>query len=131
MAIEIRKASRKRAKMRLGLCAPAGSGKTMGALLVAYGLTGDWSKIGLADTENGSGELYVGHTVPGTNFVIGEFLYAAIKAPFSVSKYMEAHAGLVDAGCEVIILDSISHAWAGSGGLLDKQGHIAAKSGNS
>jgi predicted nucleotidyltransferase len=117
--------------MRLGLAATAGAGKTMGALLVAYGLTGDWGKVGLADTENGSGELYVGHTVPGTNIVIGEYMYARIDAPFTVQKYMQAQAALEDAECAAIIIDSTSHAWAGAGGLLDKQGKIAAKSGNS
>lgn len=102
----------------------------MGALVVAYGLTGDWEKIGLVDTENGSGELYEGHQVPGTTLVIGEYLYARIEPPFTIPKYMEAHAALIEAGCDVVILDSISHAWAGAGGLLDKQ-HNLAKGQNS
>ena len=85
--------------MRLGIAAPAGAGKTMGALLVAYGLVGDWSKIGLADTEMGSGELYVDHKVPGTSFVIGEFNYVGIDAPYTVAKYVEAQRALEEAGC--------------------------------
>ena len=131
MAIEVRKATRRKVKMRLGIAATAGSGKTMGALLVAYGLTSNWDAIGLIDTEAGSGELYVGHHVPGTTFVIGEYMYCRLSPPFSVAKYMEAQKALEEAGCEVIIHDSISHAWAGTGGLLDKQGKIAAKGGNS
>jgi len=35
-------AQRQRAKLRLGISGVAGSGKTMGALLLAYGITGDW-----------------------------------------------------------------------------------------
>lgn len=131
MAMEVRKASRKKAKMRLGISAPAGAGKTMGSLIVAHGLCGDWGKIGLIDTENGSGELYEGQTVPGTTMVIGEYMYVRLAPPFTVISYMEAQKALEDFGCEVIILDSISHAWAGSGGLLDQQGHAAKKSGNS
>lgn len=127
----VRKASRKKAKLRLGIAATAGAGKTMGALLVAYGLTGDWGKVGIVDTEAGSGELYVGHKVPGTTIVIGEYLYWRIDPPFTIAKYLEGQKALEEAGCEAIILDSTTHAWAGAGGLLDKQGKIAAKSGNS
>jgi hypothetical protein len=131
MVQTVRKATRKKAKMRLGIAATAGAGKTMGALLVAYGLTGDWGKVGLIDTESGSGELYVNHRVPGTNIVIGEYLYCRIDPPFTVAKYIESQKALEDAACEAIIHDSTTHAWSGAGGLLDKQGKIAAKSGNS
>ena len=117
MAIQVRKATRKKAKMRLGIQAAGGGGKTMGALLIAYGLTGDWDKIGLLDTEQGSGELYANHHVPGTNIVIGEFCYVGIDPPYTIAKYREAQKALEAAGCEVVILDSITHAWSGAGGL--------------
>jgi hypothetical protein len=133
MAIEVRRASRKKVRARIGLSAAAGGGKTMSALLIAHGLVGDWDKIGLIDTEAGSGELYVNHRVPGTTVTIGEFWYVRIDPPFTVLKYMEAQKALEDAGAEVIILDSITHAWNGQGGLLDQIGHItaASNSGNS
>lgn len=51
------KAERRKAKLRLGITGPAGSGKTYGALLVGMGLGG---KIAMIDTENGSGDLYSG-----------------------------------------------------------------------
>ena len=50
-----RKAERRKAKLRLAITGPAGSGKTYGALLVAQGLGG---RIAMIDTENGSGDLY-------------------------------------------------------------------------
>ncbi len=50
-----RKAERRKAKLRLALTGPAGSGKTYGALLIAQGLGG---RIAMIDTENGSGDLY-------------------------------------------------------------------------
>lgn len=52
-----RKAERKKAKLRLGIVGPAGSGKTYSSLLIAAGLGG---RIALIDTENGSGDLYAG-----------------------------------------------------------------------
>lgn len=54
----LRRAERKKAKLRIGLSGPSGSGKTYSALLLARGLATEWNKIALIDTENGSGELY-------------------------------------------------------------------------
>lgn len=129
MTIQIRKASRKRAKLRLGISAPSGAGKTMGALLLAYGITGNWDKVGMIDTEEGSGELYVGVEKHGVE--IGEFQYIRISKDFSPVHYVDAVKAFENAGAEVIIIDSLTHAWAGTEGLLDKQGKVAAKSGNS
>jgi hypothetical protein len=111
--MEIRKAQRKKAKARIGLAGVAGSGKTYSALLMALGIGG---KIGMIDTENGSGELY-SH--------LGDYDVVTVKAPFTVAKYLEALKTFETAGYDVIIIDSLSHAWAGEGGLLDKQGKIA------
>lgn len=129
MTFQIRKASRKRAKLRLGISAPSGAGKTMGALLLAFGITGDWDKIGMIDTEEGSGELYVGVQKHGIE--IGEFQYIRISKDFSPVHYVDAVKAFESSGVEVIIIDSLTHAWAGTEGLLDKQGKVAAKSGNS
>lgn len=129
MTIQIRKATRKKAKLRLGISAPSGAGKTLGALLLAYGITNDWSKIGVIDTEEGSGELYVGVTKHGVT--IGEFEYIRISKDFSPVNYLNAIKAFEKSGVEVIIIDSLTHAWAGVEGLLDKQSRIAAKSGNS
>ena len=125
-----RPAQRRKAKLRLGITGPAGSGKTMSALLIAGGLVGgDYSKIGLVDTENGSGDLYVHSTASGSE--IGEYNVLSLEPPFEARKYIDAIHLAEDAGLEVIILDSITHAWAGEGGFLEKQGKIADKSGNS
>jgi Ni2+-binding GTPase involved in maturation of urease and hydrogenase len=51
MELTLRTAERKQAKIKLGLQGPSGSGKTYSALLLAYGLTNDWSKIAVVDTE--------------------------------------------------------------------------------
>ncbi len=127
--MQFRAAERKKAKLRLGLAGPSGSGKTLSALLVAYGITGDWSKIGLIDTESGSGELYAQTEKAGVP--IGQYLTVTLEPPYLPQKYIEGIRAGEQAGLEVIILDSLSHAWAGEGGLLDQQGKIADKSGNS
>jgi hypothetical protein len=122
--MQIRKAERKKAKLRLGISAPSGAGKTYSSLLMAYGITGDWEKVGLIDTENGSGDLYA-H--------LGDYSIIPIEAPFTPDKYIQAIKLFEDNGFEVIIIDSLSHAWAGEGGILDIQAAVAAasRSGNS
>lgn len=115
----IRKAERKKAKLRLGIAAPSGAGKTYSALLLAFGLGG---KVGLIDTEHGSGDLYA-H--------LGDYSVWGIEAPYTVAKYTEAIKAFEDAGFTTIIIDSLTHAWAGDGGLLDKQGKMADRGTNS
>ena len=117
--VQFKRAERKKAKLRLALAGPAGSGKTYGALLVAFGLGG---KIAMIDTENHSGELY-SH--------LGDYDVAVIDPPFVPEKYTEAIREAERLGYDTIIIDSLTHAWAGQGGLLDVHGHIADKSGNS
>ena len=117
--LRFHKAERKKGKLRLAIAGPAGSGKTYSALLIAFGIGG---KVALVDTERGSGELY-DH--------LGNYDVCSIEPPFLPKKYIEAIRAAEEAGYDVIILDSTSHAWAGQGGLLDMQGHIADESGNS
>jgi len=117
--VQFKKAERKKAKLRLALAGPAGSGKTYGALLVAFGLGG---RVAMIDTENHSGELY-SH--------LGDYDVAVIDPPFVPEKYTEAIREAESLGYDTIIIDSLSHAWAGQGGLLDIHGRIADKGGNS
>src|SRR6185437_10202201 len=112
MAMQIRRAERRKAKLRLALIGPTGSGKTYSALKLAFGIGG---KIGLIDTEHGSGDLYAD---------LGDYDVISLDAPFTVPKYREAIATFEQAGYDTIIVDSLTHAWAGEGGLLDKQGQL-------
>lgn len=115
----IRKAQRMKAKLRMGIAAPSGAGKTYSALLLAFGLGG---KVGLIDTEHGSGDLYA-H--------LGDYDVIGIEAPYSVEKYINAIVEFEQAGYNTIIIDSLSHAWSGDGGLLDQQGKLADRGTNS
>jgi len=117
--MQIVKAVRSKAKLRLGIAAPSGAGKTYSALLLGFGLGG---KVGIIDTENGSANLYA-H--------LGEYDIITLSSPYTIASYREAIKALETAGYTTIIIDSLSHAWAGEGGLLDKQGKIADGGGNS
>lgn len=114
-----RKAERRKAKLRLAIDGPSGSGKTLSSLLIAHGITGDWSKVAVIDTERGSADLYVGTKIPGSTETVGEYLVAPLLPPFSPERYVEMIAAAEGAGVEVLIVDSLSHAWTGVGGVLD------------
>jgi hypothetical protein len=116
--MQLRKATRKKAKIRLGLSAVSGGGKTVSALLIAYGMVGDWNKIALIDTESESADLYANHRLP-TGFVIGEFITCPFGAPYTPERYVEAIKKCEAEGVEVIIIDSITHEWDGKGGCLE------------
>lgn len=88
-----------------------------------------WEKICLIDTENESGSLYVGKQVGST--IVGEYLTINLEAPYSAARYLEAIDLAEQAGVEYLVIDSLSHAWTGEGGLLDVQGNVAKRSGNS
>lgn len=116
-----RKAERKKALLRLALTGPSGSGKTYSALKVAMGLTGDPDKIALIDTEAGSGELYAD--------LLGQpYGYARLDPPFSPARYVEQIQEAEDGGFQVIIIDSLSHAWSGKGGILEIKDQASASS---
>jgi hypothetical protein len=117
--MKLQQAERKQAKIKLGLQSPSGAGKTYSALLLAYGLINDWSKIAVIDTENHSADLYA-H--------LGNYQVLALEQPFTPERYMEAIEICEKAGMEVIIIDSISHEWEGSGGILDIHGAMMGNS---
>lgn len=116
MTFELKKAERKQAKLRIGLSSPSGGGKTYSALLLAYGMTKDWSKIVVIDTESGSAELY-SH--------LGDYNVVQLEAPFTPERYIEAIKTCENAGMEVIVIDSTSHEWEGKGGCLEINETIA------
>lgn len=107
--MNLRKAERKQARIKMGLMGPSGSGKTFGALQIAHGLTNDWSKIVVIDTENHSADLYA-H--------LGNFNVIGLGVPFTPERYIEAITLCEESGMEVIIIDSISHEWEGEKGIL-------------
>ena len=108
-----RKAQRTNAKLRLALTGTAGAGKTYSALLIAKGLGG---KIAMIDTENGSGDLYSD---------LCEYDICSLAAPYDPRKYIQLIHEAEQSGYDTVIIDSLSHAWSGQGGLLDLQAKLA------
>lgn len=121
------KATRAKSKARIALIGPSGSGKTLSALYLAYGLTGDWDKIALIDTEHERGRFYAQRE----DLKTGEFLYASLTPPYSPDRYIalvkEAAQAVGEDG--VVIVDSFSHAWDNEGGVLNIKAEIAKKPG--
>jgi hypothetical protein len=114
----IHKAKRSAAKIRVALSGVSGSGKTYSAIMLASGLG---KKILVIDTENGSGDLYAS---------IADYDVLPLDAPYTSEKYVEAIKMGEDAGYDVIIIDSITHEWAGTGGILERQTVESKRTGN-
>ena len=108
--MELKKVTKNGLKLRIGLSGASGFGKTYSALLLAYGLTEDWTKVAVIDTENGSSNLYS---------KLGGFNVITLKAPYSPKSYIEAIATCERASMQVIIIDTITPEWKGQGGCLD------------
>jgi len=116
--MQLKRAERKQVKLRMSIASPTGFGKTYGALLVAYGMTNDWSKIAVIDTENESASLYSD---------LGEYNTLELKPPFTPDRYIQAIKTCEQAGMEVIIIDSVTHVWKGQGGLLEYQNQLGGR----
>lgn len=108
--MQLRQSERKQVKLRLGLSGASGFGKTKSALLLAYGMTNDWSKIAVIDTENSSASLYSD---------LGNYQVLDLSAPYSPERYIQAIELCEKSGISVVIIDSVSHEWNGTGGCLD------------
>lgn len=109
--MQLRKATRSKAKIRLGLSAVSGGGKTYSAIQIAKGLAGgDLEKVAIIDTENGSADLYA-H--------LGDYQVLPLIPPYTPERYIDAVKTCEKAGMEVVIIDSITHEWDGEGGILE------------
>ena len=63
--------------------------------------------------------------------MIGAYNTIDLTPPFEPAVFVDAIHMAEQHGMNVIIIDSLSHAWVGVGGALDQQGKIAERSGNS
>ena len=102
------KAVKSQAKLRLGLDGPAGSGKTFTALVAASAIA-NGGKIAVIDTERSSASLYAD---------LFNFDVMCLDT-FHPQKYIDGIHEAEKAGYAVIVIDSLSHAWEGEGGVLD------------
>lgn len=103
------KAVKQEAKLRLAIAGVSGGGKTFTALTIAQTLSGG-GKVAVVDTEHGSASKYADQF---------DFDVMNIEPPFHPKRFLEAIKEAEQAGYSVVILDSLSHAWNGTGGILD------------
>ena len=109
-------ATKKESRLRLAIIGPAGSGKTYSALAVATALGG---RIAVIDTERGSASKY------SDKF---KFDVLNMADNFSPGEYVAAIIAADKSGYDVIVVDSLSHAWMGKGGALEMVDNAAKRS---
>lgn len=103
MKFEFKKASKKKAKLRCAIYGPSGAGKTFTALAIAHGMG---NKIAVIDTENESASKYANRTEEP----IFEFNSLNL-IDRSVDQYIRAINLAEKEAVDVLIIDSLSHAW--------------------
>jgi len=108
--VSFKAATKKQLKLRMGIVAPAGAGKTYTALAVARGLVGPEGRIALIDTEHRSAEKYADLFTFDVDYLSDDC------AP---ARYVEKIHDAAKAGYDCLIIDSLTHAWAGPGGALE------------
>jgi hypothetical protein len=109
-------ASKEQAKARIALTGPTGSGKTYTALVVAGELG---KRVAVIDTERGSASKYA-----------DEFTFDTLQLTrFEPSALVDALAVAAHAGYDALVVDSFSHFWSGTGGMLEQVDHAAKRAG--
>jgi hypothetical protein len=110
------KATKKQARLRAALIGPAGAGKTYTALALATRLG---SKVAVIDTEHGSAAKYA-----------DLFAFDVLELDtFAPATYIEAIKMAESSGYDVIVIDSLSHAWMGKDGALEQVDKAAKRGG--
>ncbi len=103
-----KKAVRSAVRVRIALAGPSGSGKTYTALTFAHALG---KKIAVVDTERGSASTYVG--VNNWQFDVDE------PSNFDPGQLARTIRQAATEGYDVVIIDSFSHYWEGTGGSIE------------
>lgn len=115
MAMQFKKATKRQAKLRLALVGPSGGGKTYTALSIAVHLG---KRVAVIDTERGSASKYA-----------DTFSFDTLDLDtFEPQKYIDAIDAAAKAGFDVLVIDSLSHAWMGKGGALEQVDNAARRS---
>lgn len=123
MAVQFQRATKKQLKARIALLGPAGSGKSYTALRMAMALAGPNGRVAAIDTEHRSLSKYVGENPDGKPW---EFDVLELDS-FSPENYIEGIQAAEAAGYDALIIDSLSHAWAGKDGILEFVDETARK----
>lgn len=120
MTIAFVPATRAATKARIALTGPSGAGKTYTGLTLAHRLANE-GRLAVIDTERGKSQMYKG--INGWDF---DVFCPQSFAPTSLTEALGVAAG---AGYPAVMLDSWSHYWSGTDGMLE-QVDKRAKGGN-
>ena len=110
------KAVKQESKLRLAISGVSGSGKTYTSLKIASETGG---KVALIDTERGSASKYAD---------IFNFDVMNMQPPYHPDRFVKAIHEASEGKYDVVVVDSLSHAWNGTGGLLELVDQFALKS---
>ncbi|SRR5216683_1325335 len=117
MAFSFKPAVKHESKARIAIAGPSGSGKTYTSLLLASALAGDGG-VAVLDTERGSASKYA-----------DLFNFSVIELDnFHPNNFIDIIHEAERAGFGVLVIDSLSHAWSGTGGLLEIVESVAKRS---
>ncbi len=120
--MSFKKAERFLTNPTIAVTGPTGSGKTFSALRMASGIAKAMNKrFAVIDAENGSASLYSEYF---------DFDTLNLTPPFTTEKYIQAIADAEKGGYCALVIDSITHAWAGEGGLLEQKAQLDARPGS-
>lgn len=117
------KASKTMAKAKIAMIGPSGAGKTFSALRCARGLTNN-GRVGVLDSENNSASLY------SDKFEGWEYFVLPVAPPYTARKYLDAIELAVREKLDCLIIDSLTHVWAGEGGLLQQKEALDSRAGS-
>ena len=118
MAIQYTRARRENVGLLIGLAGFTGSGKTFSAMELATGIC-NGQPFCVIDTEGDRAKHYADDY---------DFEHKPLGPPFSPDRYLEALVEPMKRGFRCIVVDSASHEWSGTGGVVDMADKDSAKS---
>lgn len=103
----------------------SGGGKTYSALRVATGM-----QKAMAENGEETRIAFIGSEQQRDLIYANEFDYdiLQLEEPFTPESYIEAMDDAIDEGYKIIIVDSITHEWSGTGGVLEIHSNIPGNS---
>lgn len=123
-------ATREAIKLRMAIKAISGGGKTYSAMALMSWILSDrgpgpdmTKRIAVIETERGSARRYA----RGRPFFFSTLELKTYEPEVFVEALRDAHAE----GFEGVIIDSLSHEWAGTGGALEQSDIAKKRGGNS
>jgi hypothetical protein len=110
------RATKKQARARIAFEGPSGSGKTYTSLITAKVLG---ERVALIDTEHRSASLYA-----------DEFTFDTLQLDkYDPQMLVDALAVAAGEGYDVVIIDSLSHFWMGTDGMLEQVDKATKRAG--